>query len=323
MSPDFIQIGFQKCGTTFLEKNVYPKNSSLNVIQAAKYLDLENTLLNHLILPDRLEFDIELFQQSFNKYYSPFYQKSKINGIMFEAFTFLYERRFDRKNVIERLKVLFPKTKIIIFIRSQDTWLVSHYSQYIKSGGLLNFNDFIELQLNNPNLDAHYIDWYPLIRCIYEIFEKKNVLVSLYEDLNKDPQKISNKIFSFLNAPNLKINLEPVNISLSIYSLYIKRILNFLIRHDLGNSNYNTNRYSIYSGLSKYNQVKRIFIYHYYKRYLNYFSEIPDKIFKLGKKPILNRDQLEKIRLMYGKNNKKLFELLDYDRSQYNYPFSK
>ena len=64
------------------------------------------------------------------------------------------------------------------------------------------------------------------------------------------------------------------------------------------------------------------FIYHYYKRYLNYFSEIPDKIFKLGKKPILNRDQLEKIRLIYGKNNKKLFELLDYDRSQYNYPFS-
>ena len=80
MSPDFIQIGFQKCGTTFLEKNVYPKNSSLNVIQAAKYLDLENILLNHLILPDRLEFDLELFQQSFNKYYSPFYQKSKING---------------------------------------------------------------------------------------------------------------------------------------------------------------------------------------------------------------------------------------------------
>ena len=197
MSPDFIQIGFQKCGTTFLEKNVYPKNSSLNVIQAAKYLDLENTLLNHLILPDRLEFDLELFQQSFNKYYSPFYQKSKINGIMFEAFTFLYERRFDRKNVIERLKVLFPKTKIIIFIRSQDTWLVSHYSQYIKSGGLLNFNDFIELQLNNPNLDAHYIDWYPLIRCIYEIFEKKNVLVSLYEDLNKDPQKFQIKFFHF------------------------------------------------------------------------------------------------------------------------------
>ena len=44
------------------------------------------------------------------------------------------------------------------FIRNQKTWQLSHYYQYIKSGGLLNLNDFIELQLDNTSLDGHYIN---------------------------------------------------------------------------------------------------------------------------------------------------------------------
>ena len=320
MTPDFIQIGFQKCGTTFLENNVYPTNLNLNVVQAAKHTDLELTLLKQIILPDRLEFDRSYTQYLFNKSYSPFYQKSKTNGIMFEGFTFLYERRFDRKSVVERLKSLFPESKIITFIRSQKTWLLSHYSQYIKSGGLLNLNDFIELQLDNPSLDSHYIDWYPLIKCLHEIFGKKNVLVCLFEDLKIDPQKISNNIFSFLDVPYSIVDNKKVNVSLSKYSLYIIRIFNHVIRHDLGESNYMFNKYSSSSYLSKYNKMKKTLIYNYYKIYLNYFCEIPDKFFNLKKKQSLNQKQLEKINLLYGKNNKKLFELLNIDGSQYNYP---
>ena len=194
---DFLQIGFQKCGTTFLEQNVYPTNLNIYCVQSAKYLDLERYLLNKLIIPDGLEYDQSAFHEEFTEICSKLFDNKTVNGIMFEPFTFLYQRRFDRKNVIDRIKSMYPEIKIITFIRSQSSWLLSHYSQYLKSGGLLPLYDFIECQLHNPYLDAHYIDWYPLISYLHKTFAKGNVLVCLYEELKNSPQGIADKIFSF------------------------------------------------------------------------------------------------------------------------------
>ena len=52
-----LQIGFQKCGTTFLDNSVYPKNEHINCIQASNYQELERVLIDKLILLDGLEYD--------------------------------------------------------------------------------------------------------------------------------------------------------------------------------------------------------------------------------------------------------------------------
>ena len=102
---------------------------------------------------------------------------------------------------------MWPDAKIILFVRNQKSWLISHYSQYIKPGGLPSLTDFIECQLTNPNLDAHYIDFPPLVAYIQEIFRKKQFRVYLTEDLKESPQAVVEQVFSFLGAPSPQIDL--------------------------------------------------------------------------------------------------------------------
>jgi hypothetical protein len=133
MKLDFIQIGFQKCGTTFLNKSVYAANPDINCIQIADRKQIDKYVLQKLILVDGLEYDKEKVKKELPIPFQGQFDNNLKNGIIYEPFTFLYSRKFDRKNVIDRLHALFPNVKIIFFVRNQETWIISHYSQYIKS----------------------------------------------------------------------------------------------------------------------------------------------------------------------------------------------
>ncbi len=104
--------------------------------------------------------------------------------------------------MIDRIYSMWPDVKIIMFVRNQKSWLISHYSHSIKSGGLLSLPDSVGRQLTNPNLDAHYIDFPPLVAYIQEIFRKKQFRVYLTEDLKESPQAVVEQVFSFLGAPS-------------------------------------------------------------------------------------------------------------------------
>lgn len=239
---------------------------------------------------------------------------------MFEPFTFVYQRRFDRKSVIDRIRALYPDIKIITFIRSQSSWMQSHYSQYLKSGGLLSLHDFVECQLNNPHLDAHYIDWYPLISYLYHSFGNDNVLVVLYEELKNSPQAVADKIFTFLNVHTSKVNPEKVNPSLSSSSLTLRRILNHIIRFDCGASSYSFFRDIHEAEPSLYYRFFHKFTYSYYKPITNIACYKLDNIFKIKKKIKLSDEELQKINMRYGGNNKKLSEILAVNLGDYGYP---
>ena len=320
---DFFQIGFQKCGTTFLDNSVYPKNKHINCIQASNYQELERVLIDRLILLDGLEYDPVQFLDDFStvsEKYFPAHDNEIVNGLMFESFTFMYESRFDRKNVIDRLYGIWPNTKIIVFIRNQHTWLLSHYSQYIKSGGLLSPYDFIECQLNNPILDAHYIDYYPLIRYLHEKFGKEKVLVCLYEELEASPQSCAERIFSFLDVPTTKINPKPVNKSLSTSSLFIERLINHCMHFDCGSSSYKYPRDVRQARMSRLWKFKHKFIYALFKPLKIRVCEALDNAVNSDKKLVITADQSRRISEQYCVGNRHLSNLLRIDLGQYDYP---
>lgn len=320
MKIDFLQIGFQKCGTTFLEKNVYPHNPNIHCIQATNNLELERFLLKNFILPDSLEYDQSVINDVLPKIVEKLFKDNTVNGIMFEPFTFLYQRRIDRKNVIDRIKITFPNIKIITFLRNQKTWLLSHYSQYLKSGGLLSLNDFIECLLNNVFLESHHIDWFPLISYLYTVFNKENVLVCLYEDLKRLPQGVADRIFTFLNVPHSKINPDIVNPSLSSYGLSIRRFLNHFIHFDCGASTYTFSGDLFGAQPSPYSRFQHRLIYSFYKPVTNKLCYKIDEVLKLKKRIHLNDSQIQKINDRYALNNEKLSKLLNVDLSKYDYP---
>ena len=129
----FLQIGFQKCGTTYFEKALYQANPEIMCIQAACVSELENLLLDKFILPDSLEYNRSEFEKVFYGLATKLFPKEQnhVNGIMFEPFTFLYQKRFDRINVLNRIYESFPKIKIIMQICNQESWVISHYSEYV------------------------------------------------------------------------------------------------------------------------------------------------------------------------------------------------
>ncbi len=323
MNLDFLQIGFQKCATTFLENNVYPYNPGIHCIQAANNVDLERSLLRSLILPDGLEFSQKLANDSISKTCSNLFSDETVNGIMFESFTFSYQRRFDRKSVIDRINDTFPGVKVITFVRNQKTWLLSHYSQYVKSGGLLSLHDFIECFISNPYMESHHIDWYPLISYLHEVFGKERVLVCLYEDLKGSPQDVADQIFSFLGVQSTKINPDVVNPSLSRYGLGLKRMLNHFLRSDNGESSYTFRRDPYESQPSFYSRLKHKVIYKAYKPITHRMCYKFDQVLRLRKKVELNDTQIQRIYDRYSESNEKLSKLLNVDLSGYGYPLPR
>jgi hypothetical protein len=320
MKPDFLQIGFQKCGSTYMDENVYSSNPKVHCFQAAKYLQLERVLLNQLILQDGFEYNEDNFERDYQDACSELMRSGSVNGIMFECFTFLYERKFDRKNVIDRLKKVHPDAKIIMYIRNQETWLLSHYSQYLKSGGLLSLYDFIECQLTNKNLDLHYIDWFPLISYLYEVFGKENVHICLYEDLRSSPQETADRVFDFLCVPRSAVNPDKVNPSLSSFGMEVRRFLNHFVRFDCGASNYDFYRDLNHAKPSLPTRLFHRFRYSIFKPVSNELCSIVDRVFKLRGKMEICDLQIQKIRSRYAGNNAKLSQLLGVDLGAVGYP---
>ena len=320
MKIDFLQIGFQKCGTTFLEKNVYPHNPNIHCIQASRNRELERLLIRDFILPDGLEYRQVVIDDALPALTDRLFGGQTTNGIMFEPFTFMYQRRFDRKNVIDRIRKTLPNAKIIIFIRNQKTWILSHYSQYLKGGGLLSLHDFVECILCDPYLDGHYIDWYPLISYIHKVFGEEDTFVALYEDLKCSPQSVADGIFSFLGVPSYRINPGIANPSLSSYSLGLRRILNHFLRFDVGGSSYAFNRDLFGAEPAFFAKLRHKAIYRAFKPATNEICYRFDAVLRLRSRIRITDDQIKKIDAKYSENNARLSDLLHKDLSSYGYP---
>jgi hypothetical protein len=320
MQLSFLQIGFQKCGTTYLEKRVYPANPRIRCIQASGELALERALISQLIVPDGLEYDAKRARESLAAACDGLFAEDAINGVMFEPFTFMYERRFCRQRVLDRIRSLFPDARIITFVRSQEGWLLSHYSQYLKSGGLLRLHDFIECQLTNPLLDGHYIDWYPLVSYLYETFGSDHVLVCAFEDLVKSPQAVADTLFDFLQAPRVVIAPEPVNVSLSASGMALRRLLNHCVRYDAGASSYAYARDLRGAEPSGPARLRHRLIYNQFKPRTNTLCYAVDRLFGSKRKLALSGEQQRRVAARYGENNRRLAELLGTDLAAHGYP---
>jgi hypothetical protein len=112
-----IHLGMHKTGTSFLQKEVFPK--------------LEG--VNYLYKPYKI-WDLIL-------------KENKINLISGEAFSHSMPHNcLNQANTLKLLKKLFPNAKIILGVRDEDTWLRSCYSEYIKTGGRKSFKKYKELK---------------------------------------------------------------------------------------------------------------------------------------------------------------------------------
>lgn len=207
-----LHLGLPKTGTTFLQKEVFPK------------LDINFYDMSSM---DGLDLGIKL-------------DKDKVNLISSEQFygkpmELDYPRHSSDEmlRIARRLYRLFPYARILVGTRNKKSWLYSVYKQYTRRvGTLINFKDF------KDQFDEGFLDFERYIDFLKEKFPE--VYVYRYEELKENHQKFVDDICEYLgvDAPvvdnvvyNKSFTKGQLELIDAIHSIEIKvyRVLRYII----------------------------------------------------------------------------------------------
>lgn len=178
----YFHIGLAKTGSTYLQNKFFNKLSGIQYIHTSKFYK-----------------------------YNEYIERYKDQPLLFS-------REFDRQFFKETLKIaqLYPYAKIIIVLRSNEQWIASQYRRYVKNGGSVSIDEFIDIQ-NDTGLwkirDAQFLD---KLEFLTEHFEQKPLILFYYE-FKKYPYLTFDRIAQFTNSSYKKesVSLNPKHKSYS------------------------------------------------------------------------------------------------------------
>ncbi len=189
-----IHVGYHKTGTTWLQKEVFCRTSS--VFQPLVPMGTPNTHLNRTF-----------FQDADGKLLSPYVTNEAVSRAWLDAFyaanptkgrvPVLSSERlsgnphaagFDAPTIARRLQRVFPRAQILICIREQRSWLLSNYIQYLKAGGTMPLHRYLHERYDGrrPGFSLSFIDYLPLVTDYRELFGADRVMVLPYELFKRD-----------------------------------------------------------------------------------------------------------------------------------------
>lgn len=210
-----IHIGIQRTGTTFLQNNVFPLIDEINIVNIG-FREL-NFLLEHMNEKNNYI--------TFNKIENRF-QHGKINLISNENIWWHpWTGRINKIEKLQKLKLLFPKAKILFGIRNKIDLLLSMYKRNIMDGSTLSYKEFQEKIVNIDDLNyEHYI------RNLNDLFYEKNVYIYKFEDMKKDIFMHVKGICNFIDVEVPPFKNYSVNSGYSFWQLKISILLNHLFK---------------------------------------------------------------------------------------------
>tara|TARA_B100000965_G_scaffold386741_1_gene389291 strand:+ start:4176 stop:4982 length:807 start_codon:yes stop_codon:yes gene_type:complete len=215
--PFYLHVGLPRTGTTFLQNSIF---NNINDI-------------NFTLKPDLNNFKIK---------------NNQINLISDEGLlgNVWGNNRFIS---VEKIYKEYPEAKIIIGFRKHHKWVQSMYSLYLKRGGSLKVNEFLDLEFNNGVLDKKQLDFSSLLKEIKNKFKYKPFVYFLEEIESKDNRLVSDlSNYLGIDIDSKKFNYTVKNKGLnSMQKELCRRINSFFI------SNYNKNGYVKLSMINKFN----------------------------------------------------------------------
>lgn len=142
-------------------------------------------------------------------------------------FTALEPSRPVQQKVCDTLRSLYPNSKILFITRGFKGIIMSGYSQYVRCGGVLTFQQFavksfVPQQDGKPMDKKHGegLDYTFIIHMYEAAFGKDNMIVLPFELLRDDQKKFLSVIEARLGLPNFTAAIGRINESLSPEALY-------------------------------------------------------------------------------------------------------
>jgi hypothetical protein len=232
-----IHIGYQKTGTSWLQRYVFP-NRDLGFDSPVA----ESSIKKHLVAPHDLAFDAGAVRDR----YLPRIQKLEQEGLVpvLSAERLSGDphfRRHDNVRIADRLAASFPEGRILIVVREQRAAILATYKQYVASGGLLSLDRYLRAGGSTPHwpfeLDQFAYD--RLIEHYHRRFGPERVLALPFELFVRDGRDFVSRIVRFAGATSddavvaalpFGARENPANPPLYVA---VKRRVNPLLRHRL------------------------------------------------------------------------------------------
>ncbi len=190
-SPEiYFHVGLGRTATTFMQCSVFPEFKGIHYLKKKQYKHCDK------IIADT---DHPKYLLSYE-----FYPSLLIDEM----------HRFSKK---------YPDAKIILVLRRQDKWIVSHYKKSVKRGYHKRISDYIDLENDKGFRKKNDLYFYPLIKQLEEIFANKP-LVLFHHELKDNPEAFVQKILDYTGVKETEpIDYSPRHISYTNKELLVRR----------------------------------------------------------------------------------------------------
>ena len=203
------------------------------------------------------------------------------------------DRQLERE--VKKFSEKYPDTKTIIVFRSNEQWIASQYRRFLKNGYPYTFKEFFDIENDLGYWKIQDATFYPKIEILRKYFAHKP-LVLFYEDMRKDTFAFIDKIAEYMGVEYDKtsISLEPHHTSYEEKQLKVMlKVSRFIFTKD-----------PKYTGSYFNTWIRRRS--RMLMCYIILYSALLIPNFLISKKPLIDKEELEKIKRFYSDDWRKI-----------------
>jgi len=208
-SPWLIHIGYRKCGSTWMQRRLYPLMSGVEFLgkRYERTSHWTNTVRDLILKGHCFDFCADEVREVIETHAGPATGKTRI--LSYEGFTGeLWQASIDSQRNADRIKQTFPGAKILIIVRRQVEHIESIYKQYILTGGVLSVQDFLKSDCHHLRFSLDSLRYDRLAEYYIKLFGQERVLVLPFELMCSDIQGFSDAVCDFLEVPHVMLDAE-------------------------------------------------------------------------------------------------------------------
>ena len=216
-----LHIGYHKTGTTWLQRHVFgDPGSGFSQIGGAQ----------HLIAVNAFDFRPKRIRKQMGRKVVQAQAQGLVPVLSSERLS--GEPHFggyDSELIADRLAAVFPDARILVVVREQTSMFLSIYKEYIRRGGAASLRQYLSAPSDGywlPQFRFEFLEYHRLIRYYQDLFGAENVMVLPYELLLTQPGTFLGQIGEFVRIQIVQPQIRSVNVSLSAFTLGLKRHLN-------------------------------------------------------------------------------------------------
>lgn len=204
--PDFLIVGAQKSGTTYLWKML---NEHLLIEMSPNFCEIKDEMANK----KEINFftDGKKFSKGVSWYKSLFNDNGKIQGEANTDYCF-------RKDIHRKMFQIIPEAKLIMILRNPVDRAYSAFNHMRQDGrgwGKCapdkSFSENIDIDIESNLTGESIISrgfYAEQIKSLLKYYSPDQLLILIAEQMKENPEKIYRKICQFIGAPFAKINLN-------------------------------------------------------------------------------------------------------------------